>query len=127
MSTGLLLISHPGIASNLLDTAVTMLGRSPLAIEILEVPFDAPIEKIKTTVKQCIHKLEQGDGVLILTDLYGATPCNIGHNQMTSSTRLVAGLNLSMLIRVLNYPQLGLDELASKAVSGGHDGILMCE
>ncbi|HEY9050659.1 MAG TPA: PTS fructose transporter subunit IIA [Gammaproteobacteria bacterium] len=127
MSTGLLLISHPGIASNLLDTAVTMLGRSTMEIEILEVPFDAAVEKIKSQLRQRISKLDHGDGVLILTDLYGATPCNIGHNQMTSTTRLVAGLNLSMLLRVLNYPQLDLEGLAHKAVSGGHDGILLCE
>ncbi len=62
--------------------------------------------------------------MVILTDLYGATPSNIAASLSGQhATRAVSGVNLSMLIRVLNYPELSLDELAEKARSGGIDGI----
>ena len=74
-----------------------------------------------------IEQLDQGDGVLILTDMYGSTPgniaCALGQNNRVA---VVAGLNLPMLVRVLNYPQLDLHTLAEKAESGGRIGIVPC-
>jgi PTS system ascorbate-specific IIA component len=68
-----------------------------------------------------------GHGVLILTDLYGSTPGNIAKNLLVDSGfKLVSGMNLPMLIRILNYPELDLEAMAEKAVSGGKDGILLC-
>ena len=128
MAVGLLLVSHQGIASQLLKNAENMLRTSPLATRILEVPFDAPLEQVQQQAQDYVKNLDQGDGVLILTDLYGSTPCNIGKSLVVDSGfKLVSGLNLPMLIRVLNYPQLDLDGMASKAVSGGKDGVMLCE
>lgn len=128
MSVGLLLISHNGIASNLLETARNMLGTTPLATRVLDVPFDAPVDRVQMQAQEYIRNLDKGHGVLILTDLYGSTPCNIGKNLLVSSGfKLVSGLNLPMLVRILNYPQLSLDDMAEKAVSGGKDGIILCD
>ncbi|HEX5638048.1 MAG TPA: PTS fructose transporter subunit IIA, partial [Gammaproteobacteria bacterium] len=80
-----------------------------------------------------ITKLDQGDGVLLLTDIFGGTPCNISQAlhklalDHGNKIRLVAGVNLPMLVRVLNYVDLDLNELARKAASGGRDGIVLCE
>ena len=128
MSVGLLLITHKNIASNLLETARQMLDTCPLATRALEVPLDYPIEDVTAQAKTYIASLDTGNGVLILTDIYGGTPSNIG-KQLSEQydCKLVAGINLPMLIRVLNYPQLNLDDMALKAVSGGHDGILLCD
>jgi PTS system ascorbate-specific IIA component len=72
-----------------------------------------------------IATLDTGGGVLVLTDLYGATPCNIAARLLANpKIRVVSGMNLPMLIRVLNYPDLSLDALADKAVSGGRDGVM---
>ncbi len=67
----------------------------------------------------------RGDGVLVLADLYGATPCNIAERLPRSACTCscVSGLNLPMLLRVLNYPEQSLDELAQTAASGGRSGI----
>jgi PTS system ascorbate-specific IIA component len=74
--------------------------------------------------KKALAALDTGDGVLVLTDLFGSTPSNIAARLLDSSrTRVVTGINLPMLIRVLNYPQLDLASLAAKAVSGGLDGV----
>ena len=111
----------------MLDTAKNMLGLCPLATRVLEVPLDAPTEPIKQQAESYLENLDQGNGALILTDMYGSTPSNICHSLIEQpNTKLVAGLNLPMLIRILNYPQLSLNEMALKAVSGGHDGVLLC-
>ena len=128
MSVGLLLITHQDIASHLLETTRKMLNTCPLATRTLEVPLDYPVEKVLHQGREYIKTLDTGHGVLILTDIYGATPSNIAKKLSEEhKTKLVAGLNLPMLIKVLNYPQLNLDEMALKAVSGAHDGILLCD
>ena len=128
MSVGLLLITHTGIANNLLDTAGKMLGSYTSKIKALEVPLDAPTEIIKSQAEQYINDIDQGDGILILTDLYGSTPSNIGCSLLEKPDRqLIAGINLPMLVRVLNYSELTLDELIIKAETGGKDGIIQCD
>ena len=84
MSVGLLLITHKGIAQGLLNTAANMLGDSPLPTQALEVPLDADPEIILQQGQAYIQQLDQADGVLILSDIYGGTPCNIGQKLLTS-------------------------------------------
>ncbi len=128
MSVGLLLITHQNIASHLLETTRKMLSTCPLATRALEVPLDYPVEKVLTQAREYIKTLDTGHGVLVLTDIYGATPSNIAKQiSEDKNYKLVSGLNLPMLVRILNYPQLSLEEMALKAVSGGHDGIILCE
>lgn len=128
MSVGLLLITHEKIATTLLNTARQMLGTCPLASEALEVPLDAAIDDILATAKAYMKVLDNGNGVLILTDIFGSTPANIGKQLCAEfNCKLVAGINLPMLVRILNYPQLKLDSMTLKAISGGHDGIMLCE
>ncbi len=128
MSVGLLLITHKNIATSLINCAKLMLETSPLATRALEVPLDAPITDMLTQAKQHVNDLDTGNGVLILTDIYGGTPANIAKMLCDiPNCTLVAGINLPMLIRVLNYPQLNKEKMALKAISGGHDGILLCE
>ncbi len=126
MSVGLLLISHHGIANQLLETARKMLGASPLATRVLDVPFDAPVDQLQRQAQIFIETLDRGNGVLILTDLYGSTPSNIAEKLLVDSgLKMVSGMNLPMLIRILNYPELDLAAMAEKAMSGGKDGILL--
>ena len=73
-----------------------------------------------------VNELDTGDGVLILTDLCGATPsniaCRLSHLQ---HVKVVVGLNMPMLLRILNYPNLSLEEMAEKAVDGGRQGVML--
>ena len=76
---------------------------------------------------QTLHEIDQGDGTLILTDMYGSTPSNIACGASERhDIRIISGLNLPMLIRVLNYPHLNLNELEQKAITGGQDGVISC-
>ncbi|MCK5667479.1 MAG: PTS sugar transporter subunit IIA [Gammaproteobacteria bacterium] len=124
MGVGVLIISHDGIGPALLGTATLMLNDCPLQTKLLTVSRDCDPDQLMEDAVEQIKNLNTGEGVLILTDLYGSTPCNIAQ-KLTSQkhVEVVSGLNLSMLIRVFNYPQLTLPELSEKAVSGGQDGI----
>lgn len=127
MSVGLLVITHEHLAENLVATARDMLGSERLHMKALSVAHGDDMDEVQARAREYCHALDQGDGVLVLTDVYGSTPSNIACQLCKQhDTSVIAGVNLPMMIRVLNYPQLGLDELAEKALSGGRDGILVC-
>lgn len=126
MSVGLLIVSHGKLGDYLLETAARMLGVCPLETVTLPMSFDCDTDGMLERAAQQIATLDSGQGVLILTDMYGSTPSNIvGRLQGRHTVRIVSGVNLPMLIRVLNYPRLSLDELATKALSGGRDGVVL--
>ena len=126
MTIGLLLITHENYGDNSLQIVKTILGVCPLETKSLGVPFDANPDEIFIEAKHQVKMLDHGEGVLILTDLYGATPSNIAHRLIEEGrTVVVTGLNLSMLVRVLNYPNLSLEELVEKASRGGSEGVVV--
>lgn len=126
MSVGLLIISHSGIGPALLGTTSHMLNGCPMEARLLTASRESEPEDLMASALELVELLDNGDGVLVLTDLYGSTPSNIAkrlgeHHKV----RIISGMNLPMLVRVLNYAPLDLDALAQKAVSGGRDGIFM--
>ena len=70
--------------------------------------------------------MDSGDGVLVMTDVYGATPSNLAARvaRLGTPVRRVSALNLPMLLRVMNYAELGLDELPAVAAAGARNGVL---
>jgi PTS system ascorbate-specific IIA component len=127
VNVGILIITHGNIGAVLLQTAIDVLGVCPLQTSTLSAPTDCEPDRVLKEASTMAARLDSGDGVLVLTDLYGSTPSNIAcrlHEQHI--VRVVSGVNLPMLIRVLNYPGMDLDELAHKAVTGGRDGVLTC-
>jgi PTS system ascorbate-specific IIA component len=130
MSVGLLLITHNGIGNSLIKTAVSIIGHCPLEVEIMSVPLNCSPERQNNKALKLAGKLDEGDGVLILTDLYGSTPSNIARSVNVAravnmeKSMLVSGVNLAMLVSILNYPQLDLKAMAKKAISGGQKGIM---
>lgn len=128
MSVGLLLITHGDIGTVMLESANQVLGGLPIRTEVLQVAHDADLDGLRRAARAAVRRLQHGDGVLVLTDIYGGTPSNIGRSVADCrQVLLLAGLNLPMLIRVMNYPDLDLASLADKAVSGGRDGIYLCQ
>ncbi len=126
MTIGVLLVSHESLGHVMLDISVQTLSVCPLATRVLGVPMDNDPDILVERAEKMLAELNSGDGVLILTDLCGATPSNIACRLLCSNDVLVvAGLNLSMLIRVLNYPELSLAEMAERAVDGGHQGVML--
>jgi len=126
MSVGLLIITHGDIGRSLLDTAVVVMGTCPLQTATLGIPMASDPDQQLARAQQYLQQLEQGDGVLILTDLYGSTPSNIACKLRNDNVAVITGLNLPMLIKVFNYPTLNLHELAEKAMGGGREGVIPC-
>ncbi len=124
MSVGLLIISHSGIGEALLDAANHMIENNPLKVKLLVANRECDPDKLYKTAKSLLAEIDEGNGTLVLTDLIGSTPSNIAHRLgKEANVNIITGINLSMLIRVFNYPDLDLEGLTQKAYSGGIDGI----
>lgn len=127
MAVGILLVTHVGIGNALLDVARRLVDPLPLRVEVLEVPFDADADAVLPLASAALRRADGGDGVLLMTDLYGASPSNLAARvaRLGTPVRRVSAVNLPMLLRVLNYSELGLDELPAVAAAGGRNGVLL--
>ncbi len=128
MSVGLLVVTHNRIGEELLAAAQGILGVCPLNTAFLSVSQDRDPRALNEQGDQLLTGLDTGAGVLILTDAFGSTPSNVAVQLGAhADTAVVSGINLPMLLRVLNYPGLNLSGMQRKAVSGGRDGVLMVQ
>ncbi|RRN54203.1 PTS fructose IIA subunit family protein [Pseudoxanthomonas sp. SGNA-20] len=127
MACGILLITHPGVGSALLAVATALLRKLPLKAEAFEVPFDADPDQLLPAASAALRRVDGGDGVLVLTDLYGASPSNLAAQvaRLGTPVRRVSALSLPMLLRVMNYPEQGLDELPATAAAGARNGAII--
>lgn len=126
MGVGILIITHDGVGSALLNVAVNVYGSAPLPVEVLAASRDSDPEILFKQASGLAERLDSGNGVLVLSDLFGSTPSNVAARVADDNGgRLVAGLNLPMLVRMFNYPELDLDGLAEKAAEGGRDGVVI--
>ena len=124
MSVGILIITHDGIGASLFGTANFMINDNPLNVKLLSANRESDPDELLESAILLVRELEHGDGVLVLTDLFGSTPSNIAQRlHEHANINIVTGLNLSMLIRIFNYPDLSLAEMTKKAYSGGVDGV----
>ena len=121
----ILLITHGELGKSLIECATHVLGDKPLFLESLSIENDCAQESMFKQISERINLLDQGDGVLILTDIFGATPCNIITTIIKpGKVSAIAGVNLSMLIRTISYRNEPFDSLISKAIQGAQDGII---
>lgn len=127
MTINILLITHENIGSAFLNAAKKTFGCLPIATKVFAVSYNIDPENLLPKIKQYTEKLEPENELLILTDLYGSTPCNIALGlQDQHHIQIISGLNLPMLLKVMNYPNLNLDELTKKAIDGGRNGVVDC-
>ncbi|MCW8930156.1 MAG: PTS fructose transporter subunit IIA [Gammaproteobacteria bacterium] len=131
MGVTLLLITHDDIGSSLLSTATNMMGISPLVCKNLKITSEMDIEQGYAQAVKLCETIEENDELLIATDIYGSTPSNIAIKltENTSKTQrlIITGINLPMLVRIMNYAHLSLFELATKACSTASDSIFIVD
>lgn len=124
MKTALFLITHPGIASNLLEVAESIIKKTSKNLALQEVPMDAQPEAMTEEIENKIKALDTTDGIIFITDIYGSTPSNIAQTIADRyNSTLISGINLPMMIRLLNYRSEEETTLIDKAVDGGQKGI----
>lgn len=122
---GVLILTHDGLGAALVASATHMLGRTPDNLRAIGVTGTDNPEAILERVRTALQELDSGDGVLVLTDIYGATPCNVASRLLRRGrVEGVSGVNLPMLLRVLTYSGSGLEALVDKARSGGTEGVV---
>jgi PTS system mannose-specific IIA component len=122
---GILIVSHGAFGESLIHSASHVLGKRPLYLRQLGVTVHDDPEAILPVAEDLIRFLDQGAGVLVLTDIYGATPSNIAARLLVPGrVEGIAGVNLPMLIRALTYRAEPLDDVLEKALSGAQEGIM---
>lgn len=127
MACGILLVTHPGIGTSILAIATALMRQLPLQAEAFEVPLDADLETLLPRASSALRRVDSGEGVLVLTDLYGASPSNLAGQlaRLGTPVRRVSALSLPMLLRVMNYPEQGLDQLPATAAAGTRNGAIV--
>ncbi|QDF99200.1 PTS fructose transporter subunit IIA [Azoarcus sp. DD4] len=122
---GIFLITHGTLGEALIQCACHVLNKRPVQIMQLGVSAqDDPLDLLPVA-REMLDWTDTGDGVVILTDIYGATPSNIA-TKLLQAGRVegIAGVNLPMLLRVLTYREKDITTLVQRAVSGGCDGVI---
>lgn len=120
-----LILTHGNLAEALLDTAHAIVGELE-GLHALSLDWNEPGDVLQERVAQVLRRLDQGEGVLILTDLYGDTPSNLALSVLDPGhVEVVTGVNLPMVLRLgcLGAHAMGVDELARWIQQKGKQGI----
>lgn len=122
---GILIIAHGKLGECLIHCASHVFGERPPYLSELTISKHDDPATILPKAQALIRELDQGQGVLILSDMFGATPCNTVCNVLQPGhVDGIAGVNLPMLVRALTYRKESLPTLVEKAMSGGRDGVI---
>ncbi len=122
---GVLVISHGAIGEALLLSAEQILGAKQARTAALGVSRNDDPDAVLERARAIAARLDEGAGVLVLTDMFGATPCNVAA-RLLANGRIegVAGVSLPMLVRVLSSRNGSLPAAVQRALSGGAEGVV---
>jgi PTS system ascorbate-specific IIA component len=125
---GILIIAHDTLGDSLVQAVTHVLGARPPQFEAFAVcAGDDPLQLLPRA-REAVRRLDDGDGVLIVSDIFGATPCNLACKLLQAGrVEGMAGASLPMLVRAFTYRTRGMETLLKKAVSGGCDGVMRIE
>lgn len=124
MSVALFFITHEGIASNLITIGEAIIQNTNNNLSYFEIPMDANSNIMIEGIEKKLEQLDIEEGVLFITDIYGSTPSNIAQKMADKHhADLISGVNLPMIIRLLNYRNETVESLIQKALDGAKKGI----
>jgi mannose PTS system EIIA component len=122
---GILIIAHGTLGESLVHCASHVMGGLPVQLAHVGVSIDDDPQVVLPRAIKLLRGLDQGSGVLLLSDVYGATPSNIACRLLIpGKIEGVAGVNLPMLVRALTYRNEPLKTVVAKAISGGIEGVM---
>jgi mannose PTS system EIIA component len=122
---GVLLVTHGQIGASLLDSAAQILDSAPRLAATLGVSRSDDPDDLVLRARRLVKQLDEGDGVLILTDIFGATPGNV-IARLLQDGRIegISGVSLPMLLRVLTSRNGSISAVVQRALSGGAEGVV---
>ena len=124
MSVGVIIVTHGKTGESLIEEAGFVLGRVLENIFFFAFNHSEDVRSDAAAIRSSIEKADTGDGVLVLTDLMGASPSNLVTDVLEEyHAVMVTGVNLGMLIRVCNYRDQSLEKVVRKAVEGGRRAV----
>ncbi len=119
-----LLVAHAPLAHALREAALHVLADAADDVLAVDVQPEATPEQSLAQACAAMARLQGHSGVLILSDVLGATPCNVASRLLERpQTRLLAGVSLPMLLRALSYRGESLEMMAERAIAGGVQGV----
>jgi PTS system mannose-specific IIA component len=122
---GLLLITHDTLGEALIQCACHVMNKRPEQLLQLGVAAGDDPNDLIPLAQQMLKIVDKGEGVLVMTDIYGASPSNLVAKLLQpGKIEGLAGVNLPMLLRAINYRDKGMETLLSRAIGGGRDGVL---
>ncbi|MGE4263804.1 MAG: PTS sugar transporter subunit IIA [Desulfovibrio sp.] len=122
---GVLVVTHGEFGAALIDAGQMILG-SQQGVRSVSVQVSRGVDEIVSDLKAALSKLESGLGVLVLTDLFGGTPTTLSLSlRKLGNIEVVAGVNLPMLLKVLQSRSEPLSDLAAQAKAAGLQGIVV--
>ena len=124
MNNGILIIAHAPLASALRQCVIHVFADAEPALAAFDVQPNVPPEETLAAASLALDLLGTTN-TLVLTDMFGATPCNVAHKLIDGvHAKLVAGVNLPMLLRCVTYRHEALDALVARALAGGTQGVM---
>ena len=122
---GILIVTHGEIGTALLHSASQILGEAPRQVATLSVWRQDDPDDLILRAQELINGIDDGDGVLVFTDIFGATPGNVV-SRLLQDGRVegVSGVSLPMLLRVLSKRKGPLAAVVQRAMSGGAEGVV---
>ncbi|MCP3139285.1 MULTISPECIES: PTS sugar transporter subunit IIA [Pyxidicoccus] len=122
---GLVVAAHGRLAEELVSTAEQIVGKLP-AVATCNIEPGTPVEELRAKMKQAVARVDEGEGVIILADLFGGTPCKESLMMcQRMNLEVLAGVNLPMLLKAnsLRSEQMSLPEMANQLASHGQRNI----
>lgn len=122
---GILLLTHAPLGQAFIEAATHVFRARPDKIEAIDVSADQDTAEVKRLAKAAIAGLDDGAGVLVITDVMGGTPSNCTlHLSHPGRVEVIAGISLPMLLRAITYRNDTLDVVVEMALVGGQSGVL---
>lgn len=127
MPVALVTVTHGRIGEELVQVGHQILGDPRLPIRCCRFDRNDDTRQLERDLQSTVSELDDGAGVLVLTDLYGASPCNTAWRLVRDyRVRVLSGINLPMVLRVFNYAHLDLETMTRRAAEGGRIGVIDC-
>ena len=124
MNNGILIIAHAPLATALRQCVLHVFPDGAVNVAAVDVQPNVPPEETLASASMAMALLDTAQ-TLVLTDIFGATPCNVALKLVDGlNSKLIAGVNLPMLLRAVTYRRESLDALVARALAGGTQGVM---